>query len=226
MSETTTPRGRTAGDWAGFAAFLALACWLFATSASLGLLMLPTVLHELGISLTYLVRGRPRAVAPGWRPRVVALACSFLMLAFTSGASLIDGNWVAASASVALQDTGFMLWLVGALLGLLPLYHLRGSFSLIPQARALVTGGAYRWARHPIYALYLLQYTGIWLGHLTPQFTAVMVVYLVLLRIRIGYEEAVLESAFPEYREYRARVGAFGPRLSLLFRRRPATLAA
>jgi protein-S-isoprenylcysteine O-methyltransferase Ste14 len=40
-----------------------------------------------------------------------------------------------------------------------------------------------------------------------------VLVWLVLLRTRIGYEERVLESVYPEYADYRRKVGMFGPRL-------------
>jgi protein-S-isoprenylcysteine O-methyltransferase Ste14 len=38
-------------------------------------------------------------------------------------------------------------------------------------------------------------------------------VWVALLWRRSRYEEAVLEAAFPSYAAYRARVGAFAPRL-------------
>jgi len=39
------------------------------------------------------------------------------------------------------------------------------------------------------------------------------VIWLAVLRIRMGYEERVLREEFPEYASYRRRVGALGPRL-------------
>jgi protein-S-isoprenylcysteine O-methyltransferase Ste14 len=94
-------------------------------------------------------------------------------------------------------------------------WHLRRSFSVEPEARALVTTGPYRFARHPIYAVYLLVNAGILLGHLTVPFAAVLAVWIGLMVLRIRYEEAVLTNAFPDYRAYRARVGAFGPRFGI-----------
>jgi protein-S-isoprenylcysteine O-methyltransferase Ste14 len=43
-------------------------------------------------------------------------------------------------------------------------------------------------------------------------FGTVLAVWAVLLAFRIRYEERVLQSAFPSYADYRARVGALGPR--------------
>jgi protein-S-isoprenylcysteine O-methyltransferase Ste14 len=39
-----------------------------------------------------------------------------------------------------------------------------------------------------------------------------VLLWLALLRTRIRYEERVLTAAYPEYADYRARVGMFGPR--------------
>jgi len=105
---------------------------------------------------------------------------------------------------------GAVLWIAGALLSLWPLWYLRRSFSVEPEARALVTSGPYRLARHPIYTVYLLINAGILLRHFTLPFAAVVGVWLVSLLLRIRYEEGVLSSAFPEYLEYRRRVRAFG----------------
>jgi protein-S-isoprenylcysteine O-methyltransferase Ste14 len=106
-----------------------------------------------------------------------------------------------------------VLWLGGALLCLWPLWYLRRNFSVEPEARDLVTEGPYRWARHPVYAVYLLVNSGILLSHLTAPLALLMTGWLALLLIRVRYEEDVLSRAFPQYREYRRRVGAFGPRL-------------
>lgn len=206
-------RGRTWSDWAGFLSFVTLSAVLVARSGSIALLLLPTLLHEIGVSATYLFRGRPRATTQGWKPRAVAFGNSFVILVFMTAAAEWRPEWIAQTESLLLRDAGFLAWALGATVGLLPLYHLRRSFSIIPQARELVTSGPYGLARHPIYALYIVQFCGLWLSHLTVPFTLALVGYFALLRLRIGYEEAVLTAAFPEYRAYRERVGAFGPRL-------------
>jgi protein-S-isoprenylcysteine O-methyltransferase Ste14 len=103
-----------------------------------------------------------------------------------------------------------VLWLAGAVLCLLPLWYLRRSFSLEPEARSLVTTGPYRLARHPIYTVYLLINTGILLRHLTLPLAVVLAIWVALLLVRVRYEEGVLAATFPEYPEYRRRVRAFG----------------
>jgi protein-S-isoprenylcysteine O-methyltransferase Ste14 len=200
-------------DWVGTAAFTAIAVGLFRQAPEFGLLMLPGLLQEILVAVSFLLRGRARVGAPGWIPRAVAYAHSFVVMGFIWLAASSHREWIQPTEHHGLRTLGSVLWLSGALLSLWPLWHLRRSFSIEPEARTLVTSGPYRLARHPIYTVYLLINLGILLRHLTAPFAAVLVVWVGLLLVRIRYEETVLAGAFPEYREYRRRVAAFGPRL-------------
>jgi protein-S-isoprenylcysteine O-methyltransferase Ste14 len=92
------------------------------------------------------------------------------------------------------------------------LAYLRRSFSIIPEARRLVTGGPYSLSRHPVYLGEIVAAVGInlatagWPG-------ALAVVYFIgceLLRIR--WEEGVLARAFPnDYPAYARRVARYLP---------------
>lgn len=200
-------------DWVGTAAFAALALALFRRAPEFGLLILPALFQEILIAISFLVRGRSRAGATGWMPRVVAYANTFVVMGFIWFASLQNREWIRPTEQVELRWLGTAFWLFGAVLTLWPLWHLRRSFSIEPEARDLVTSGPYRFARHPVYAVYLLINLGILLRHLTVPFAAVIALWLALLLVRIRFEERVLAEAFPAYREYRRRVAAFGPRL-------------
>jgi protein-S-isoprenylcysteine O-methyltransferase Ste14 len=92
------------------------------------------------------------------------------------------------------------------------LAYLRRSFSIIPEARRLVTGGPYSLSRHPVYLGEVVAAIGInlatsgWLG-------ALAVAYFIgceLLRIR--WEEGVLGRAFPDaYPAYARGVPRYVP---------------
>src|ERR1700686_4270790 len=92
------------------------------------------------------------------------------------------------------------------------LAYLRRSFSIIPEARRLVTGGPYSLSRHPVYLGEIAAAIGInlpaagWPG-------ALAIVYFIgceLLRIR--WEEGVLARAFPnDYPAYARRVARYLP---------------
>ena len=197
-------------DWAGTLAFTVLAVGLWRQTPEFGVLILPGLVQELLIAVSFLVRGRARAGAPGWAPRVVAYANSFAIMGFILLASRLRPEWLRPTPIPELRTAGAVLWLFGAVLCLWPLWYLRRSFSLEPEARTLVTTGPYRWARHPIYTVYLLINLGILLRHLTVPLALVLALWVALLLVRIRYEEGVLSAAFPEYPDYRRRVRAFG----------------
>jgi protein-S-isoprenylcysteine O-methyltransferase Ste14 len=197
-------------DWAGTAAFVAIAVALWRRAPEFGLLILPGLIQELLIAASFLVRGRARAAAPGWSARAVAYLNSFGVMVFILLAARYRPEWLRPTPNEALRSAGAVLWLAGAVLCLWPLWSLRHSFSLEPEARTLVTSGPYRLARHPIYTVYLLINAGILLRHLTLPFALVLAAWVALLLVRVRYEEGVLTAAFPEYSDYRRRVRAFG----------------
>jgi protein-S-isoprenylcysteine O-methyltransferase Ste14 len=197
-------------DWLGTAAFTAMAVALWRRSPEFGVLLLPGLVQELLIAASFLLRGPVRFATPTWTSRAVAYLNSFLVMVFILVTAKIQPEWLRPTPDPSLRFAGAILWLAAAVLCLWPLWYLRHSFSLEPQARDLVTSGPYRLARHPIYTVYLLINAGILLRHLTIPFALVLALWVILLLIRVRYEERVLTAAFPEYTEYRRRVRAFG----------------
>ena len=174
------------------------------------------MLYEVAVAATFLVRGRARRLLAGAGPRVAAYIASFLIPLFIWASSRWAPSFIAPTELPFLRLAGASAWLFGAIISFWPIWYLRRSFSVEPEARELATTGPYSFARHPIYATHVLEYGGICLLHPTIAFSAVIVFWLIVVRIRIGYEERVLSEAFPDYSTYRRRVGAFGPRLRLV----------
>jgi protein-S-isoprenylcysteine O-methyltransferase Ste14 len=105
--------------------------------------------------------------------------------------------------------TGLML--AGTLLAAWAAVALGRSFSLLPQARALVTWGPYRYVRHPMYLGGLLITVGeVWL-RFSPLVLALNVIFVAAQLVRLRYEEALLERTFPEYAAYRRCTSALIP---------------
>lgn len=200
-------------DWAGLACFTALAWLLWRRSPEFGIAVLPVLCYELLVAMSFLLRQPARRTVSGFVPRTIAYAHSFLPMVFLELAGRFAPQWLAPTADPVARTAGVGLWLVGACIGFWPLWHLRHAFSIEPEARVLVTSGPYRWARHPIYAMYLLINAGLWLRHPSLAFGLVLLAWLFLLVWRTRAEERVLLAAFPEYASYRERVGAFGPKL-------------
>lgn len=209
----TERSSRTAADWVGCIFFCAFSLAIPLTSGRSGLLLLPPMLYEAAVAATFLVRGRARRALPGVVPRLVAYVATFLVPVFLWLATKWAPDFLSTSQSSILRLAGASVWLFGAVLSFWPIWYMRRSFSIEPAARELATKGPYRIARHPIYATQLLEYLGIWMLHATVAFAAALVGWLIIVRVRMRYEEQVLRDVFPEYASYQQRVGAFGPRL-------------
>jgi len=196
-------------DWLGFAVFGSLTLAAATMPSTLTLLLLPTLAHEGLMAVSFLLRDPPRRTLNGVVPCLAAYGASFWLLLFIQAAVMFRPEWLAASANDALRGAGVLLWMNGAVLGLWPLWYLRRAFSLEPVARGLVTRGPYRFARHPIYAGYLVQYLGMWLVCPTLPFAIAIAAWVVMMLTRVRFEERVLSAAHPAYAEYRQRVGRF-----------------
>jgi protein-S-isoprenylcysteine O-methyltransferase Ste14 len=92
------------------------------------------------------------------------------------------------------------------------LAYLRRSFSIIPEARRLVTGGPYSVSRHPVYLGEIIAAVGINLATAGWPSALAVVYFVVCELLRIRWEERVLERAFPdEYPTYARRVARYFP---------------
>ena len=204
---------RSISDWVGCVFFAAFALTLPLTSGTTGLLLLPPMIYESVVAVTFLIRGRARRSLRGAGPRAAAYGATFLLPVFLWSAQRWAPSLVAASSVPLFTRVGAGLWLFGTLLSFWPIWYMRRSFSIEPAARELATDGPYRLARHPIYATQILMYLGMFLMHATLSFALAMVAWFIVLHVRVGYEERVLSSEYPEYERYQSRVGAFWPRL-------------
>jgi protein-S-isoprenylcysteine O-methyltransferase Ste14 len=92
------------------------------------------------------------------------------------------------------------------------LAYLRRSFSIIPEARRLVTGGPYRLSRHPVYLGEVATAIGVNLAT-AGWLSAIAIAYFIACELmRIRWEERILAQTFPnEYPEYARSVPRYLP---------------
>jgi protein-S-isoprenylcysteine O-methyltransferase Ste14 len=147
------------------------------------------------LSATVVTRRRPKARARGIEPRVSALLGSFLITA----AALFPRHDLSPAAACV----STLLVLIGDSIAAVVLVQLRGSFSVMAEARQLEVSGVYRLVRHPLYLAEeiatigaVMQFLSIW--------TAILVVVQMAFQLRrMRNEEIVLMEIFPEYSRYR-----------------------
>lgn len=124
---------------------------------------------------------------------------------FTIGAGLLYFYAPVASPNDQVQGVAALFGIAGLSLALYALRWLGRSFSILPEARRLVTDGPYRFVRHPLYVAEALSTLGVTL-QLQQPVGALLALSIYLGQFaRMGYEEEVLERAFPEYADYRKR---------------------
>ncbi len=155
------------------------------------------------LSVLFLIRLEPIRKAKGILPRVLAIAGTFLvaLVTFFPRAHLSTTQTVIAS----------LLSLVGTGVSVFVLAHLGRSFSLMAEARRLVTTGPYRVVRHPLYIFEGLASLGVLLQFLSFYTVAIFVVFMLIQFQRMKNEEAVLEMAFPEYQDYKLKTARLIP---------------
>jgi protein-S-isoprenylcysteine O-methyltransferase Ste14 len=155
--------------------------------------------------LVYLlvVRDKPVRRSGGNMPRLAALLGTFL------GVGMLQ--LPVAHLSLGMQIVSAVLVGVGSLASVLVLWRLGKSFSIMPEARTLVTSGPYSYARHPLYAVEMISIIGTALQFAQPWSAIMAIAVLAMLVVRTLFEERVLTEAYPEYVQYRAKTARFIP---------------
>jgi len=157
------------------------------------------------VCLLAVLRLQPVRSASGLVPVVSALGGAFILTAI---------NYLPTSPiPEAVSSLGILLLAAGNVAMVYCLIHLGRSFSVLPQARRLVSSGPYGLVRHPLYVAEAVATIGMILLHLDWTVVSLGLLQFGLQLTRIHYEESVLTEAFPEYRDYARRVPRFFPRL-------------
>ena len=134
------------------------------------------------------------------------------------GAFAVPLVWGAASinSANAIQFAGAALVALGILLGVAGLLALGSALTPFPRPLAsahLRQSGIYGWVRHPIYSGLIVAsfgWSACWLS--LPGLLSGAVVLLFFDR-KSAFEESLLRSRFPEYRDYALRVRKLLPRI-------------
>jgi protein-S-isoprenylcysteine O-methyltransferase Ste14 len=150
-----------------------------------------------------LVRNKPVLKSKGVLPRLFGFVGTF------AGVGILQ--LPVATLGHGMQILGALLIGVGSLGSIVVLWWLGGSFSIMPEARTLVTGGPYAYARHPLYGVEMITVIGTAVQFAQPWAALIALLVVTLLVIRSLFEEDVLSAAYPEYAAYSARTKRFIP---------------
>jgi protein-S-isoprenylcysteine O-methyltransferase Ste14 len=146
---------------------------------------------------TTITRLRPIRKAAGLEPRVSALLGSFLLLSL----ALLPRS----QASDIILGVSSALVIIGMSLSFTVLRWLGKSFSIMAEARRLVTGGPYAIVRHPLYICEEIAIIGILIQVMSPLAVLIVLAHALIQFRRMLNEEKVLGATFPEYDDYATR---------------------
>jgi protein-S-isoprenylcysteine O-methyltransferase Ste14 len=152
------------------------------------------------VGSTYLTRMRAVGRARGASEILFPM---FVFLAGIAGVAVLVLHRIPPRPAQVLS--GLLLACLGICMSLWALTHLRNSFSILAEARRVVTSGPYRYVRHPLYLGEAATMLGLCLtiGTVAAILFWAVINGLQLARARV--EERKLEQEFPEYRLYRER---------------------
>lgn len=174
---------------------------------------------------SYLYRAPARAVANRMREIVFPLFCSLIPFMIYESGSWIYGGWIQQTPELRslfrpfypggygiYDKTAYIFILVGDVITLWGIFYLKRSFSIMTEVRVWVNTGPYQWIRHPLYCGEIISTIGfcfLKFSYLNI-FLTLLFIFCIVLRAR--YEEAKLIQFYPEYENYRKKVGFLFPK--------------
>jgi protein-S-isoprenylcysteine O-methyltransferase Ste14 len=190
---------------AGFARYMREAdpALPFAAYAVTMAMRLSTIAFLLLLAASVVLRARPTGKARGLEPRMSAFAGAFLVYAIPL--------FPRRELSMTAEMVATLLILFGSAAAILTLLRLGRSFSVMAEARHLVTSGPYRLVRHPLYLAEELAIIGIWMQFLSLTTALILVAQIAFQLRRMHNEETVLAETFPEYAAYQQRTARLLP---------------
>jgi protein-S-isoprenylcysteine O-methyltransferase Ste14 len=157
------------------------------------------------LGVTAMIRKPPVGRMQGMEPRISALTGSFLIMAIAL--------FPRRELSLPLGIASTLLILTGEGFAVVILMQLRSSFSIMPEARELITSGLYRFVRHPLYLAEEIAAVGSVMQFLSAWTVVLFVLHIAFQLRRIWNEEAVLSQVFPEYSMYKVKTSQIFPKI-------------
>ena len=164
---------------------------------------LSVIAYLVVIAATLLVRVRPAAKARGVEPRISALIGTFLLTVIV----LFPRRELSPGADMV----STLLTLGGTIFAVVVLTQLRASFSIMAEARQLVTAGVYSVVRHPLYLAEETAAIGVAMQFFSLWTAVILAVQIGFQLRRMQNEEVILAEIFPEYPAYCDRTARILP---------------
>ncbi len=171
------------------------------TASLTGTLQLIAIVSSISFSLLLVIlvfiRSVPVGKAQNLAPRIIAVLGTFAVTTMLYVPAVPLPLW--------LQIIAVAMIITGNILSFLVLIKLGRSFSIMPEARHLITTGPYSIVRHPLYLVEEIAVLGLLVQYASMFALGMAVAHISLQYMRTVYEERVLTETFPDYESYRAK---------------------
>jgi protein-S-isoprenylcysteine O-methyltransferase Ste14 len=119
-------------------------------------------------------------------------------------------------SNTLIRVIGLVMAALGVILVVWPAWQIRRAITMLPtptdQAQ-LITTGAFRWIRHPIYSGIVSGACGLAIAYANWGMFVCGICLLILFYFKSMYEESRLRERFPTYISYQQKTGRFFPGL-------------
>jgi protein-S-isoprenylcysteine O-methyltransferase Ste14 len=166
---------------------------------------LSVIFYLLMVGGAVLARTQAIGKADGAEPRITAIIGTFLVTVVV----LFPRRELTPTESFI---STFLIF-VGSAFAASVLVRLGDSFSIMPEARRLVTSGPYRFIRHPLYLAEEIAVVGSLIQYLSAWTAGLVVIQLAFQLRRIRNEERFLTGTFPEYTRYKNITSRLVPKI-------------
>jgi protein-S-isoprenylcysteine O-methyltransferase Ste14 len=162
-----------------------------------------TIAFFLLLAAAVILRAPPAGRARGIEPRISALIGTFLAPAISF--------FPRRDLPVTAEMLAALLTFLGTAAAAAVLLRLGRSFSIMAEARQLVTTGPYRLVRHPLYLAEEIALFGVLLQFFALGTALIFAVQVAFQLRRMHNEELVLSASFAEYAAYRLKTARLLP---------------
>jgi protein-S-isoprenylcysteine O-methyltransferase Ste14 len=166
-------------------------------------LRLSTISFLLVLAAAVVLRARPSGKASGLEPRISAFIGALLVYAIPL--------FPRRELFVVAEIVSTLLILFGTAAAAFTLLQLGRSFSIMAEARRLVTSGPYRFVRHPLYLSEELAIFGLFMQFFSLWTTIILALQIAFQLRRMHNEETILAEVLPEYTAYRNKTSRLIP---------------
>jgi protein-S-isoprenylcysteine O-methyltransferase Ste14 len=167
----------------------------------------------LGYVAAYLTRAKPRHIAKGFKETAFPVIVAGLPMVIAFMPYTLP-RWAPFFSPLHLYYFMAVMALIilGGVINLIGVLTLRRAFTIMTEARELISHGIFRYVRHPLYTGHFIMFFGSLLLRLHIVSMALYALFCIGQIVRAKIEEKTLVQTFPEYSSYKDRTGMFFPR--------------